>query len=150
MKPLVYVAAPLAGDVERNVRRAAALARLVVEEHGNPICVHPAVAAGVYGDDHNAEHRRRGLSLDLELLVHVHNAGGQLVALLRDDGSASPGTAVEMEFWVHRLGGASPELVTWSDLAERFAAVGLAGLHAALTTPTYLPPAPPAGWEVSL
>ena len=108
----VYVAAPFAGDVAENVRRAAALSRLAVERGHAPICVHPAIAAGCYGDDAVPEERERGLQAVCRLVEVVAWHGGELWVLLRDDGTMSAGVTREVEAWLD-AGGRPYAVVRW-------------------------------------
>ena len=100
----VYIAGPY-GDpdplqIDLNVRRASALARLAVAEGLAPLVVHPAILAGAYGDDYNPQERAAGLDCSLSLVETVRrHSGGQLWVLTRHDGELSPGTKLELQAW---------------------------------------------------
>lgn len=126
MRP-VYIAGPYAGDVERNVRRACALSRLALACGLAPVCVHPGIVAGAYGDDADPAERAMGLATSARLVEVVRDAGGLLWVLMRDDGTASPGTSMEIDRYASR-----PRVPwqygTWAQWRDDFARHGLLGL----------------------
>lgn len=99
---IVYVAGPYRHDTEQgraeHVERACRLAHRVMDAGGVPVVVHPAILHGVYGEpsDSDLVERERGVANTLTLALFVRNAGGRCVALTRDDGSLSQGTADEV------------------------------------------------------
>jgi len=98
---IIYVAGPYRHDTEagrvQHVERACRLAHKVMRAGGVPVVVHPAILHGVYGDpsDTDPAERERGVANTLSLALYVRNAGGRCVALTREDGSLSQGTADE-------------------------------------------------------
>lgn len=100
LRPLVYIAAPFAaceGRTERaNVCRAVTLSRHAQWCGHAPICVHPSILAGAYGDDTDATDREAGLRTCLSILDGLKAAGGVVWVLLRDDGFMSEGTSREV------------------------------------------------------
>jgi hypothetical protein len=94
---LVYVAGPFRGATLLNSARAATVSALAVRQGYAPICVHPAIDAGAYGNDDVPEERERGLAAVTALVEIVARAGGELWVILRHDGTPSEGTRREME-----------------------------------------------------
>lgn len=103
----IYVAGPFAAQehplpvpVGLHVTRAAAVASWATRMGYAPLVVHPAIAAGAYGDDDDPDDRRMGLAATVELvrLVASHPAG-ELWLITRDDGTLSSGTAGELRAW---------------------------------------------------
>ncbi len=94
-----YIAGPFAGDVARNTARACALSRWAVANGYAPVCVHPGVVAGAYGDDNDPAERERGLAVCVALVGLVARRFGVMLVILRDDGTPSSGTAREVEAW---------------------------------------------------
>ena len=98
---IIYVAGPYRHDTEagrvEHVERACRLAHKIMAAGGVPVVVHPAILHGVYGEpsDTDPVERERGVANTLTLALFVRNAGGRCVALTRDDGSLSQGTADE-------------------------------------------------------
>ena len=123
-----YIIAPYAGDVDRNVARACLLGRLALAHGLAPVVVHPAIRAGVYGDDDVAEERERGLAASIEVALLVVMAFGDVWVLSNDDGSLSDGCARE---WRACGEYAKPRnrhgwrFGTWLDRRNDFEAAGL-------------------------
>jgi uncharacterized protein GlcG (DUF336 family) len=98
---IIYVAGPYRHDTEagrvQHVERACRLAHKIMAAGGVPVVVHPAILHGVYGEpsDSDPVERERGVANTLTLALFVRNAGGRCVALTREDGSLSQGTADE-------------------------------------------------------
>ena len=122
-----YVAAPFS-DASLTIRawhvsRAVLLARLAMACGYAPVEVHTSIAAGVYGDDSDPEQRARGMAATAAICRGVlATPGAVLWALLRDDGTASTGTAGERD--LARATGREWQTATWSAwqmLAERVA-----------------------------
>lgn len=118
--PLIYVAAPFAGNVPRNMEAALALARIVTYLGYIPVVPHAQglllgfglAEFGVefehgeikgfltYVGHGKGEDRVVGLRYATELMTMIGKAGGQMVALLEDDGStASRGMLSEVNLW---------------------------------------------------
>lgn len=110
MPTLTYIAAPYAAPTPEgraeNTRHAADLAALAVAWGRAPICVHPLIRAGVFGDDDNPADRERGLACCVAQVEAVTRSGGERWILLRDDESMSEGCRRELEAW-GRVGGSS-------------------------------------------
>lgn len=102
MSTLVYIAAPYGAPTPEgraeNTRRAVALAALAAAWGRAPICVHPLIEAGVFGDDDNPADRARGLACMAQVEA-VAKADGEMWVLLRDDGLMSRGCLAEVEAW---------------------------------------------------
>jgi len=96
---LVYVCAPYGAPTheerEVNVARALGVAQVLAREGWCPVCLHPAIHAGVYGDDSDPAQREAGLAVAVRTVEDVVRGGGRVAVLLRDDGTMSPGTAAE-------------------------------------------------------
>lgn len=105
---LAYIVAPFGAATEqaiaRNVRRAAALCKRAVAWGCAPICVHPAIQAGCYGDDNNPEDRERGLRIDVRLIEAVADGYGAIYVLLAEDGYLSAGSQVEIDAYLEYAG----------------------------------------------
>jgi len=99
MSRLVYVCAPYGATTheerERNVARALGVAQVLAREGWCPVCLHPAIHAGVYGDDSDPAQREAGLRVAVRTVEEVVRGQGLVAVLLRDDGEMSPGTAME-------------------------------------------------------
>ena len=115
MSRTCYIAAPYAGDVDENVRRACALGALAMREGRAPIVVHPAIAGGVYGRDEVPMERDGGRLATIAVQRMVQADGGELWVLLRDDGTMSPGTAAEVADWRALPGARAPRWFRWVD-----------------------------------
>ena len=116
--PPCYICSPFAGDVPENLRRAVALSRLALGAGHAPLCVHPAIAAGCYGDDGVPEERKVGLRAVCALVEAVAWAGGDFWLLLRDDGTISAGCQPELDVW-RREAGRAAVVWRWVDGAPR-------------------------------
>lgn len=101
MQPL-YVAAPYRADtpeeVTENVRRACVLGHFAFLKGFAPIVMHPAIHAGVYGNDAIPAERAQGVAVDHVFLTMIHVANGRMWVILRDDGSHSEGVMAEVAF----------------------------------------------------
>lgn len=123
-----YIIAPYAGDIDRNVARAVLLGRLALAHGLAPVVVHPAIKAGVYGDDDVPEERERGLRAACGIARTVVAAGGDVWALTDDNGSLSAGSRIE---WHACEQAANPRArLGWMyrkriDFRESFEAAGL-------------------------
>lgn len=113
-------AAPTAREIRLNIARAAALGRLAVHHGYVSIVPHVAVALLFGGEDDPAT---RAQCLDL-CLAHLEAAGrhsgARVYVLLRDDGTPSQGTALELEAW----GARNTTMGTWSTWRDAFADAG--------------------------
>ena len=123
-RPALYVAAPF-GDPSPTIRawhtaRAALLCRLATLSGFAPICPHPTIAAGGYGDDSDPAQRAAGMEATLALALLVARARGTLWALSRDDGTLSAGTDAELDAWPPSLD--PPRAYTWTEWAIKVAA----------------------------
>ena len=125
MSRLVYIAGPFAGDAAENTRRAVAISRFATIQGLSPICVHPGILAGAYGDDAVPEERKRGLAAVVSIVWNVAGAGGRLWVLLRDDGSPSAGTQQELDAYAAN-DGPSITIRRWSDWVDAMNAAGVA------------------------
>ncbi len=125
MSRLVYIAGPFAGDTAENTRRAVAISRYATIQGLSPICVHPGILAGAYGDDAVPEERERGLAAVVSIVREVAKAGGTLWVLLRDDRSMSAGTRREWDAFAD-AGGRAVVSWTWSHWCESMRAAGVA------------------------
>jgi hypothetical protein len=63
---MVYIASPMRGDIEGNLRKAAAYCRAAAEAGVIPIAPHLYFSA--YLDDRNQDERAAGMSMGLQLL----------------------------------------------------------------------------------
>jgi len=123
---IVYISAPYGADdpakVAWNVERAALLCLLAARSGCAPICVHPGILAGAYGDDGCVEDRERGLRIDCRLL----DPCDAVWALELDDGSMSSGMVVEHQHWGDGDAKALPwERRTWANWMPMFEEHGL-------------------------
>lgn len=109
---LVYVAGPFRGAPLLNSARAATVSALAVRQGYAPICVHPAIEAGAYGNDDVPEERERGLAAVIALVELVARNGGELWVILRDDGTPSEGTRREVAAY-EAAGGARIRTGVW-------------------------------------
>jgi len=64
-RPLVYICAPFRGDIEGNVKRAAAFAAFAYEKGNIPLTSHLLFP---FLDDTNRDHRRDAMHMDLVLM----------------------------------------------------------------------------------
>ena len=71
------------------------MAQVLAREGWCPVCLHPAIHAGVYGDDSDPAQREAGLRVAVQTAVDVVRGGGQIAVLMRDDGSLSVGMSME-------------------------------------------------------
>ena len=117
-RPALYVAAPF-GDPSPTIRawhtaRAALLCRLATLSGFAPICPHPTIAAGGYGDDSDPAQRAAGMEATLDVCrVMMGTPGAVLWALLGDDQSMSTGTRGE---WMAAQDvGADRNALSWAD-----------------------------------
>ena len=105
---LAYIAAPCGAPTPEgraeNARRAVALAALAAAWGRAPICVHPLIEAGVFGDDNDPNDRARGLACCMAQAEAVARADGELWLLLRDGGWISDGCRRELEAWERMVG----------------------------------------------
>ena len=108
MPRLAYIAAPYGAPTPEgraeNTRRAVALAALSVAWGRAPICVHPMIEAGAFGDDANPADRALGLACCMAQVEAVARSGGEMWILLRGDRSMSDGCRAEVDAW-ERAGG---------------------------------------------
>lgn len=112
-----YIAGPFAGpDQTENVRRACALSLWAVRQGYAPICVHPGIAAGAYGDDAVPADRERGL-VACEALVRcvADDPASRMLVILRDDGKMSTGTDREVAAWIDERGPFEVVVRTWAE-----------------------------------
>jgi hypothetical protein len=79
-----------------NVDRACFVGRLVQRSGSAPVVVHPAIHAGAYGSDEDADERAAGMESSIAVLDCVLRAGGEVLVLKRDDGTLSDGTRAEV------------------------------------------------------
>lgn len=107
---VAYIAAPYAGDEAANLRRADALA-LAVALLGRAVYI-PHRAIGQQRPD-TARSRAPAIRACLAAVDRVAKMGGELHVLERDDGSLSPGCALEVERW--RAWGAVEVRWMWGD-----------------------------------
>lgn len=129
-----FISAPLAAGkgrtVEENVRRACVLSFYAVEHHRAPICVHPAIMAGAYGNDDDPVHRQRGIDICGSLVESMGMDDGELWVLADVDPGQenvfcfSSGVIRELFAFANCATPSLPLLVkvfTWDDgLAYRF------------------------------
>lgn len=96
----MYIAAPYAAPtpegIAENVRRACLLARYAVSQGLAPVVLHPAIAAGAYGDEASPEERERGLQCAVEIARTVAAAGGRLWLIMSPHRDVSEGSALEL------------------------------------------------------
>jgi len=119
-RPLLYVAGPYS-DPSETIRawhtdRAALLGKLALACGYAPIVVHTSIAAGVYGDDSDADQRAAGMASTLAICAAVVADVGPVWALLRDDRTMSDGTAAE---WAMMRGPADHQAMEWSEWRRR-------------------------------
>lgn len=123
-RPPAFISAPFAASTAREIRlniaRAAALGRLAIHHGYAPIVPHLTAALLLGEEDGPAV---RALSMDL-CLSHLAALGAhsfaRLYVLLRDDGTPSQGTALELEAW----GARNTTMGTWSAWRSAFADAG--------------------------
>lgn len=124
---LVYIAAPYAAlpdslrprkERRANTYRAAMLAQLATRLGWSPICVHPLIEAGVFGDDSNPVDRARGIAAVVAQVELVAQARGHLWVLTRDDGTLSAGCRHELEAFM-LAGGSNVDIATWAEWSQR-------------------------------
>lgn len=117
MPRLAYIAAPYGAPTPEgraeNTRRAVALAALAVAWGRAPICVHPLIEAGAFGDDALPADRARGLACCEAYVEMVAQAGGELWLLLGDGGWISDGCRRELEAWKRLVGDARVRRYTY-------------------------------------
>ena len=116
----MYIAAPY-GDPDPavrqwNVDRACFVGRLVQRGGDAPVVVHPAIHAGAYGSDENADERAAGMESSLAVLDGVLRCGGSVIALKRDDGTLSDGTRAEVAHVAAR--GCEVTSVMWAHIVR--------------------------------
>lgn len=105
----VYIAAPFGAPTQElralNTGRAVLLARAAYIDRLLPVCQHPLILAGVFGDDETPAQRRRGMAASLEALGLVQrHTGGRLWVLEVAAGVVSDGTQQEIRSWRLRPG----------------------------------------------
>lgn len=127
-RPLLYVAGPYAGStpeaIAENVRRATEVAKLAALRGFAPIVPHLHGHAGVHGSPDESCGKSRGVAL--ECAVAQVAACRYLFVILRDDGTLSPGTALEYDAWLEANSSRMSVLtcLTWFDWQQRIADPG--------------------------
>lgn len=105
----VYIAAPFSAHTqelrESNVMAAILLSKLAVRDGLTPVCVHPLILLGVFGDDGTPAERAAGQAHSLRLLNMVRHYGGKLWVLEAEPGKVSDGVQLEINEWRRRHGG---------------------------------------------
>lgn len=116
----VYLAAPLAGETPEveawHRERAMLLARDLQAAHNWRVLVPHTAVRPIYQDTAEVDGgaiREHGLAHSLDLLRLVFLSGGQMVVLLRDDGTLSPGCEAEVAAW-RGMGGGEVVRVPWA------------------------------------
>lgn len=141
---LIYVAAPYRGvdeaQVHRHLARVGLLNRLLIRLYAHPVALHAAIHAGHYGRDDVAAERGAGLECASAIASRIRRAGGGVIALEREGGGVSDGTAHELyaanngRTWVPN--GRKPEagiaVLRWRNLGPVFEVEGLGREWAAL------------------
>lgn len=90
-------AAGVLAKVEKNVSDAVAFAFRYTSANYAPICIHPAIQAGAYGNDGDDSDRAQGLAVSRALVrLIASDPLGVFVLLLRRDGTISPGCLFEL------------------------------------------------------
>lgn len=105
----VYIAAPYGAPTAElrtlNTQRAVLLAKVAHRLGLLPICQHPLIDAGVFGDDGTPRQREAGIQASLAAMGMVlRHTGGRLWVLEAAHMKLSPGTKREVDAW-RKLGG---------------------------------------------